>query len=153
MRSQGAERLGTLVDGGRDVFAHTLDQHTPSHSLFPVDVVDLEAHRCQGCVQGLRSLVGLENDRLTLQREPHREYQGYAVDDDAEPSQPLSRHECQALVSSELLDGASVLHYLSFLPRGRCPDHSDTTRSVASRPEQDNGPGEPCPYAGAKFGP
>jgi hypothetical protein len=76
MGDQGSEPLGTFVDGRRDVFSGALDQHTPTHSLLPVDVVDLEADRRKRRVEGLGSLVGLEDNGLTFKDKPHRKHEG-----------------------------------------------------------------------------
>ncbi len=94
MGAQGPERFGTFVNGRRDVFSDTLDQHTPTHPLLPVDVVDFEADRSKRRMEGLGSLVGLEDDGFTIQDEPHRKYEGSAVHHDTEASQALGRHEC-----------------------------------------------------------
>jgi hypothetical protein len=116
MGGQGSEGFGTFVDGGRDVFSGPLDQDTPTHALLPIDMVDLEAHRCEWRMESLGSLVGLEDDGLTIQGEPHWKHEGRLINHYAEPSQPLGRHERQALVTSEFLKCTSLVHVASFLP-------------------------------------
>jgi hypothetical protein len=64
-------------------------------------------------VEGLGSLIGLENDGLTVQDKPHREHERYAANHDTKPAQPLRRHQSQALLMSELLECAIVFHVAS----------------------------------------
>jgi hypothetical protein len=92
------------------------------HGVHPVT---LERNRAVARRVNLGALVTAKDDRLTVEREIHREHQRATADDDAHAAQRTAGEQAQAFVPIELLQpGAAIdpIAHNGIVARSRPPD-------------------------------